>query len=338
MQIEQLDKEIIQGLNKLNSEADCADFFQKYLGKTGEITKQLQGLRDIEGSKRAEVGAAINTLRKKTEESFNKKQDEIKARELRNKLLSDELVDITIPDTTARRGGLHPITIITGEVEEIFKSMGFIVEDGPEIATEYENFEAVNVPENHPARDMQDTFWLSDGRVLRTHTSAHQNYMLKKYGSNFKAICPGRTYRNESVDATHDTTFFQVEGIMVGEDVSVANLVFFMKEALTAVFKKEVNIRLRPSFFPFTEPSFELDASCPFCKSGCPVCKHSGWIEFCGCGMIHPRVLEMGGVDPKKSQGFAFGFGLTRLAMMRWGLNDIRVFNSGNLEFLRGVK
>jgi phenylalanyl-tRNA synthetase alpha chain len=186
---------------------------------------------------------------------------------------------------------------------------------------------------------MQDTFWLSNGQVLKTHTSASQNRLLKKYGPEFRAIFPGRCFRNEAVDASHENTFFQVEGLMVGENVSVANLIYFMKQALTAVFQKDINVRLRPGFFAFVEPGFELDASCMFCGgSGCSICKHTGWIEFCGCGMIHPNVLLMGGVDPTKYQGFAFGFGLTRLAMMKYGINEIRHFNSGNLEFLRSIK
>ena len=299
----------------------------------------MASLRDVEPSKRAETGAKFNQLKTDTEEKFFKIQEKIRENTKREKLMQDPLIDITKPNLNRKTGGLHPITIITREVEEVFANMGFIVEDGPEVVTEYENFESLNLPKNHPARDMQDTFWLSDWRVLRTQTSAWQNYMLKKYGPEFRAICPGRTFRNESVDASHETTFFQVEGIMVGENISIANLIYFMKEAVTAVLKKDVKVRLRPSYYPFTEPGFDLDASCIFCEGkGCPICKHSSWIEFCGCGMIHPKVLEMGGVDPNKYQGFAFGFGLTRLAMMRYGIEDIRLFNSGNLDFLRSVK
>jgi len=300
------------------------------------VKAEMQNLRDIEPSKRASEGQRLNALKRDLEAQLEKCYRDKEAQELAEKLNNEPLVDITIPDLGAKNGGLHPITIVTREVEEVFANMGFIIEDGPEIVTEFECFDSLNCPASHPARDMQDTFWLNDGRCLRTQTSAHQNYMLKKYGNTFRAICPGRTYRNENVDHTHDTTFFQVEGMMVGEDISVANLIFFMKQALTAVFKKDIDVRLRPGFFPFVEPGFELDASCPFCESGCPICKHTHWVEFCGCGMIHPRVLEMGGVDPKKYQGFAFGFGLTRLAMMRWGIGDIRLFNGGNLEFLKG--
>jgi phenylalanyl-tRNA synthetase alpha chain len=301
-----------------------------------EIMEKVKTIKDAPPEKRAELGAKYNKRKKELEEKLAALQKEEAEKAANEKLLADKLIDITIPEIGAPRGGLHPISIIVREVEEVFASMGFIIEDGPEIATDYENFESVNIPKNHPARDMQDTFWLSDGRCLRTQTSAYQNYIIKKYGPEFRVICPGRTYRNENLDATHDTTFFQVEGMMVGKDISISNLVYFMKQALTAVFKKEINVRLRPGFFPFVEPGFELDASCIFCEDGCPLCKHSKWIEFCGCGMIHPNVLKEGGLDPKKYQGFAFGFGLTRLAMMRWGIKDIRLFNGGNLEFLQG--
>jgi len=331
-------EEVIKALSQIKTEEDCAAFFLKYLSKSGEITKLMASLRDVNPTERASVGAMYNTFKRDTEEKFFKLQNKIKEQAQREKMMSDPLIDITIPKLGAvATGGLHPITIITREVEEVFAGMGFIIEEGPEIATEYQNFESVNIPKNHPARDMQDTFWLSDGRVLRTHTSMWQNQMMKKYGPTFRAICPGRCFRNENLDATHDTTFFQVEGMMVGEDISISNLIYFMKKVLSAVFKKDINVRLRPSYYPFVEPGFDLDASCIFCGGvGCPICKHTGWVEFCGCGMIHPNVLKEGGIDHTKYQGFAFGFGLTRLAMMRWGIKDIRLFNSGNLEFLNG--
>jgi len=327
-------------LKKIKTTADCESFYQKYLGKSGEIAKKMMGLRDVAPDKRAEVGANLNKIKRDIEEKFFKIQAQVKENEKREKLMQDALVDITSPILSKRGiGGLHPITILSREIEEVFAGMGFIIEDGNEIATEFENFGSVNVPKDHPARDMQDTFWLSDGNVLRTHTSMWQNHMLKKYGPEFRAICPGRCFRNENMDATHENTFFQCEGMMVGEDVSIANLIYFMKEMTQAILKRELDIRLRPGFFPFVEPGFEMDVTCIFCDGkGCGICKQTGWIELFPCGMIHPKVLEMGGVDPNRYQGFAFGFGLTRLAMLRWGLNDIRLFNSGNLEFLGGCK
>lgn len=232
-------------------------------------------------------------------------------------------------------GTLHPITIVQRELEAIFSSMGFAVEDFSEVVTEYNNFEAVNIPKHHPARDMQDTYYLDNGQVLKTHTSAAQNAILRKYGAPCRAIFPGRCFRNEALDASHETTFFQMEGMMVDENISISNLIYFMETMLSEVFKKEITVRLRPGFFPFVEPGFELDIQCPFCGGkGCATCKHGGWIELCPCGMIHPRVLEMGGVDPERYTGFAFGLGLTRLAMMQFGIHDIRMLNSGNLKAL----
>ena len=216
--------------------------------------------------------------------------------------------------------------------------MGFTVEDGNEVETEYNNFEAVNVPKYHPARDMQDTYWLENGQLLKTQTSAAQNRIMKKYGAPLKAIFPGRCFRNESVDASHENTFFQLEGMMIDENISVANLIYFMKTTLSEIFKKDLKVRLRPGFFPFVEPGFELDVSCMYCNGkGCKVCKHGGWIELCPCGLIHPNVLEMGGIDPEKYSGFAFGLGLSRLAMMKYGINDLRYLNSGDLRVLKQI-
>ena len=307
----------------------------EFLGKKGKITELLQGLRTIASDLRREMGAKINELKQKVEQDFADKLADIKAKELQKEIENAEVYDITMP-TEKLTGSLHPITIVQKQVEEVFKSMGFIVEDGNEIETEYNNFEAVNVPKNHPARDMQDTFWLSNGEVLKTQTSAGQNRILRTYGAPCKVIFPGRCFRNENVDASHENTFFQLEGMMVGENISIANLIYFMKEMLSKVFRKDINVRLRPGYFPFTEPSFELDASCPFCGGkGCPTCKNGGWIELCPCGMIHPKVLQMGGVDTNKYQGFAFGLGLTRLAMMKYGIREIRYLNSGNIKFLK---
>jgi len=304
-----------------------------------ELKLQLRNLKDLSPEERSKEGQRLNVLVREKEEQLRKQEQEQKMAEINSRLVNDELIDITIPDLKKRVGHLHPVTRVQLEVEAVFADMGFIIEEGNEIVTEFENFDSLNVSENHPARDMHDTFWLSDGRILKTHTSAKQNEMLKKYGPEFRAIFPGRCFRNEAIDATHENTFFQVEGMMVGKDVSIANLVYFMKSMLSAVFGKDIKVRLRPGYFPFTEPSFELDASCIFCDAkGCGICKKSGWIEFCGCGMIHPSVLEMGGVSSTKYTGFAFGFGLTRLAMMKYGINEIRHFNSGNLEFLRSIK
>jgi len=331
-------KEIDVALKSVVSEADCQAFHAAWLGKDGAITRAVQGLRNLSHEERAKKGQELNALKKQTEAAFFEMQEKIKQAAVDAKLMNDELIDVTIPVIGEVRGSLHPITRIQRSVEEAFSSMGFIIEDGNEIVTEDENFTFLNIPDSHPARDIQDTFWLSNKNVLRTHTTAMQNGLLKKYGPECRVLFPGRCYRNENLDASHDMAFFQVDGIMVGKDVSIANLIYFMKTALSAVFKKDIAVRLRPGFFPFTEPSFELDASCAFCEAkGCSTCKQSGWIEFCGCGMIHPNVLMMAGIDPLVYQGFAFGFGLTRLAMLRFNVSDIRVFNSGDVEKLKAV-
>ena len=268
------------------------------------------------------------------------KLKEIKEKEYENKINNTKKVDLTLP-TDLNIGSLHPITIVQKEVEEIFESMGFTVEDGNEVETEYNNFEAVNVPKHHPARDMQDTFWLENGQLLKTQTSAAQNRIMKKYGTPLKAIFPGRCFRNEELDASHENTFFQMEGMMIDKDVSIANLIYFMKTLLSEIFKKDVDVRLRPGYFPFVEPGFELDIKCLYCGGkGCKVCKHGGWIELCPCGMIHPNVLKMGGIDPEENSGFAFGLGLSRLAMMKYGINDLRILNSCDLRSLKqlGIK
>lgn len=324
----------------ISKEEELEQVKNNYLGKTGKLTMLLQGLREVPNELKREIGAKINLLKQKIESDLSAKLVMLKEKQLEREIENAEVIDITMPKDS-KKGSLHPITIVQKQVEEIFKSMGFIVEDGNEVETEFNNFEAVNVPKNHPARDMQDTFWLSNGEVLKTQTSAGQNRILRTYGAPCKVIFPGRCFRNEDVDASHENTFFQLEGMMVGENISVANLIYFMKQMLSKVFEQDINVRLRPGYFPFTEPSFELDASCMFCGGkGCPTCKNGGWIELCPCGMIHPEVLRMGGIDTKKYQGFAFGLGLTRLAMMKYGVKEIRHFNSGNIKFLKqtGVK
>ena len=247
---------------------------------------------------------------------------------------SAEQYDVTLPmDTDC--GSYHPITLVQRELEEIFASMGFTIEDYREVVTDYNCFEALNIPKHHPARDMQDTYYLDNGQLLKTHTSAAQNTIMKKYGAPLRAIFPGRCFRNESTDASHENTFFQMEGIMIDKDISISNLIYFMKTMLSKVFKQDVQVRLRPGFFPFVEPGFELDISCLICGgTGCPSCKHSGWLELCPCGMIHPEVLKAGGIDPEQYTGFAFGLGMTRLAMMKYGVKDIRDLNSGSLTRL----
>ena len=305
-----------------------------YLGKKGAVTELLKGLKDVSAEQKKEMGQVINQLKKQVEEHIAQQMEVVKAAEAQLLIQSAEQYDVTLPAPQAE-GSYHPITIVQRQLEEIFSSMGFTIEDYKEIVTDYECFEAVNIPKDHPARDMQDTYYLDNGQLLKTHTSAAQNAILKKYGAPCRAVFPGRCFRNEATDASHETTFFQMEGIMVDKDISISNLIYFMKTMLSQVFGREVNVRLRPGFFPFVEPGFELDVSCLICGgAGCSTCHHSGWLELCPCGMIHPNVLREAGIDPEEYTGFAFGLGLTRLVMMKYGVKDIRDLNSGNLKAL----
>ncbi len=319
--------------NAKNSEA-VEKLRVAYLGKKGEVTELLKGLKEVSGDQKKELGQHINQLKRQVEEHLAQKLSQITAMEEQALIDSAEQYDVTLP-TAIQSGSYHPVTIIQRQLEEIFASMGFVVEDFKEIVTDYECFEAVNIPKDHPARDMQDTYYLDNGQLLKTHTSAAQNHILRKYGAPCRAIFPGRCFRNEATDASHETTFFQMEGIMVDRNISISNLIYFMKTMLSEVFERDVKVRLRPGFFPFVEPGFELDINCLICGGeGCSTCHHSGWVELCPCGMIHPNVLKEGGIDPEKYTGFAFGLGLTRLVMMKYGVKDIRDLNSGNLKAL----
>ena len=306
----------------------------EFLGKKGSVSELMQNLRTVPNEKKREVGQAINTFKQFIESSIETKQEELKKLEWKIKIEKAPVYDESLL-IKSDCGSLHPITIIQREVEKIFESMGFTIENYSEIVDDYHCFEALNIPPYHPARDMQDTYYLSTGQLLKTHTSAAQNYIMRKYGAPLRAIFPGRCFRNESIDACHENTFFQMEGIMIDENISISNLIYFMKTMLSEVFGRPVEVRLRPGFFPFVEPGFELDIKCLICGGkGCPSCKDSGWLELCPCGMIHPKVLEAGGIDTEKYTGFAFGLGLTRLAMMKFGIKDIRTLNSGNLKAL----
>jgi len=307
----------------------------QYLGRKAFFGQVGKLLGSIPPEERPSAGKAFNDIKQALEEAYNKRATEIRL-QAQNQRLSAEWLDLTLPAPGPRLGSLHPVTQIQNEIEDLFTSLGFAVLDGPEVETEYHNFDALNIPPEHPARDMQDTFWLADGHLLRTHTSPVQVRGMEKLGPPLRMIAPGRVFRNEEVDASHEHTFYQVEGMMVDRNVSVANLIYFMKTLLSAIFHRDVKVRLRPGYFPFVEPGFELDIQCLICGGpGCPVCKQSGWVELLPCGLVHPNVLRMSGIDPDEWGGFAFGLGLTRLAMMRYGIDDIRLFASGDLRFLR---
>ena len=311
----------------------------EYLGKKGSVTALLKNMGKLSDEEKKSFGREVNELKDYAAEKIAEKAAALAAAELARELDAVETFDISLPPVLDR-GSFHPVTLVQRRCEEVFRSMGFQVEDYSEIVTDYECFESLNIPPFHPARDMQDTYYLDNGQLLKTQTSAAQNAIYKKYkdalineGKPIKAVFPGRCFRNEATDACHENTFFQMEGVMVGKDISIANLIYSMKTMLSEVFENYgLKVRLRPGFFPFVEPGFELDISCQICGGeGCPSCKHSGWLELCPCGMIHPNVLREGGIDPDVYTGFAFGLGLTRLAMMKYGIKDIRDLNSGSL-------
>ena len=311
----------------------------EYLGKKGSITALMKNMGSLSPEEKKSFGKEVNELKDYATEAVAQKYEALQQLQLQKELDAVEEFDLSIPPVLAR-GSYHPVTLVQRKCEEVFRTMGFTLEDYSEIVTDYECFESLNIPKFHPARDMQDTYYLDNGQLLKTQTSAAQNAIYKKYrdalineGKPIKAVFPGRCFRNEATDACHENTFFQMEGVMVGKDISIANLIYSMKTMLSEVFNNYgLKVRLRPGFFPFVEPGFELDISCQICGgTGCPSCKHSGWLELCPCGMIHPNVLREGGIDPDEYTGFAFGLGLTRLAMMKYGVKDIRDLNSGSL-------
>ncbi len=304
------------------------------LGRKGKLAEVSKTFGKLAPEERKSLGILLNAAKQELESGLDSRKSALESVALDARLAS-EWFDLTTPAPGIRPGHLHPVTQVQREIEDLFVSLGFAIMDGPEVEQEYYNFDALNIPADHPARDMQDTFWLKDGRLLRTHTSPVQIRALEKLGAPLKMIAPGRVFRNEEVDPSHEHTFYQLEGMMVDRDVSVAHLIYFMKTLLSAIFHREVTVRLRPGFFPFVEPGFELDIQCLICAGkGCPVCKQSGWVELLPCGLVHPAVLRSGGLDPDEWNGFAFGLGLTRLAMMRYAIDDIRLFASGDLRFL----
>lgn len=310
------------------------DLRVKYLGRKSEFNNILKGLKDLSESERREAGKISNTVKAEIENMFAAKEQEL---EMQSFDLEAERIDVTIPGKKVERGHLHPITHIQTEIEDIFTSMGFEIADGPEVETEFYNFDALNMPANHPARDMQDTFWLKNEKtVLRTHTSNVQVRYMEKHKPPFKIIAPGRCFRREATDSTHEHTFYQFEALVVSEDINVANFKYIGEQFFSKFFKKDIKVRLRPSFFPFVEPGFEFDISCTMCGGkGCSGCKNAGWIELGGAGMVNQAVFEAAGYPRNAYQGFAWGFGLERLAMMKYKIDDIRLFHSGDLRFIR---
>ena len=336
--IEQLKQEAATAIKKAATNLqELNDIRVKYLGKKGEITSILRGLGKLSKEDRPRIGQIVNEARTQLEELIEEKNAALQERELAERLASEK-IDITLPGRTAPLGHLHPLTLTLNRIKKIFMNMGFSVEEGPEIERDYFNFEALNLPKDHPARDMQDSFYITDEILMRTQTSPVQARTMQSHEPNspIRMIAPGRVYRRDDYDATHSPMFTQVEGLVIDEGISLADLKGTLELFLHQIFNENVGVRFRPSFFPFTEPSAEVDISCVMCHGkGCRVCKGTGWLEILGAGMVHPHVLEMSGYDPKKVSGFAFGLGVERIAMLSYGIDDLRLFYDNDTRFLR---
>ena len=332
MELKQIGKQAFEEIEKVKNPDELEAFRIKYLGRKGKLTVVLRSLKDLSEKERKSTGSAANDLRKQLEEAIKEKNYKLQTTSYK---LQADRIDITAPGIKLSQGHLHPITQVLRQVEEAFQSMGFEVVEGPDIETEYYNFDALNIPDEHPARDVWDTFWLKpespkskvqSPKLLRTHTSPMQIRYMEKNNPPLRIIVPGRTFRYEATDASHSHTFYQIEGLMVDKDISVANFKAVIEEFFKRLFKQDIKIRLRPGYFPFTEPSFEVDL-----KGG----KFKNWLEIMGAGMVHPNVFKAVGYNPANWQGFAFGMGLDRIAMMKYGIDDIRLFYKGDLRFLK---
>ena len=326
------------------SAVDGVDALRTYetsvLGKKGSLGSLVGAIKDCPREQRGEVGQTINRAKAHVKSLIDVRMEELKNAQVDADAAQASAFDPTLPSNRGfsermPMGSVHPVTAVQWEIERAFERLGFTIEAGPEMESEYNNFEALNIPATHPARDMQDTFWTTNGMVLRTHTSPVQYRSMKKFGAPLRVLVPGRCFRYETIDASHENTFHQVEGLVIDKGISIPNLLAMARMLLSEVLHREVELRVRPGYFPFVEPGIEIDMNCQICDGkGCPTCKRSGWIEILPAGMVHPKVLEAGGIDTKKYTGFAFGLGLTRLAMMKYGLSDIRVLNSGDLRVL----
>lgn len=326
--------EALQAIEASSDEASLDGLRVQYLGKKGSLTAQLKTLGQLAPEERPAAGEKINAAKKQLQDAIEARKLALQAASLDAKL-SAEKVDVTLPGRRQSAGGLHPVSMTLERITSIFRSSGYEVAEGPEIEDEYHNFEALNIPEHHPARAMHDTFYVSPGTVLRTHTSPVQVRVMESSAPPIRIICPGRVYRCDS-DLTHTPMFHQVEGLVIDEGISFADLKGTVETFLQAYFEADLPVRFRPSYFPFTEPSAEVDMGCVSCGGeGCRICSHTGWLEVGGCGMVHPRVLEMSGVDPEKYTGFAFGMGVDRLAMLRYEVSDLRTYFENDIRFLQ---
>lgn len=307
-----------------------------FLGRNGQIIEFLKTIKDFSSEDKKIWGAKFNQVKLQVEQAYQLRLGQLQQAQLEQASLAQASFDVTSYLPNQQFGSLHPCTLIMQKVENVFISMGYQIADGPELETDFYNFEALNIAPNHPARDMQDTFWVNlPGQLMRTQTSNVQIHTMQKQQPPIAILAPGRVYRSEATDASHDFVFKQFEGLLVGKDISMANLLATMQACLQAIFNRtELNIRLRPGFFPFVEPGVEIDMQCTFCTDGCSVCKRTRWIELCGAGLVHPNVLKAAGIDSEIYSGFAFGFGLTRLVMLSYGIKDIRLLHSGKIGFL----
>ena len=342
MELENVEKEAEQEIDSCEDLDQLNETRVKYLGKKGLIQGFMSRMRDLSNEERPKFGALVNKIKSAVEEKIRIAQEKLEEKKI-NKKLESEAIDVTLPGYKFNTGVIHPLMQTVEEIEDLFIGMGYEIAEGPEVEEDLYNFELLNLPKDHPARDMQDTFYINPNTLLRTHTSPVQaRTMQAKKGKPIKVICPGKVYRRDDDDATHSHQFMQVEGLVLGENISLADLKGTLHEVAKKVFGDERTIRLRPSFFPFTEPSVEVDVSCFKCNGkGCPICKNSGWIEVLGAGMVNNNVLKMNGYDPEKIQGFAFGIGVERFTMLKYGIEDIRNFYMNDQKFLnqfKGVK
>lgn len=333
-QLERLRSDTLGELDGIKAPKELEDLRVRLLGKKGTLTGLLRGMGTLPAEERPQMGQLVNRLRTELDEAIGARSAAIQE-ELQKARLSAERIDVTMPGKKVPVGGLHPLSVVLDDIIDIFQSMGFDVVDGPEVETDYYNFQALNVPADHPARDMQDTFYLADDLLLRTQTSAAQARTMEERRPPIRIICPGRVYRADEVDATHSPVFHQIEGLVIDKGITMCDLKGVLEQFAHEIYGPETKVRFRPSFFPFTEPSVEVDVSCSACGGkGCRVCKGAGWIEILGAGMVHPRVLKMGGIDPEEYTGFAFGIGLDRLTTTRYKISDIRLLFENDERFL----
>lgn len=334
-ELQQLKEEVLGKIADAADVKELNDVRVAYLGKKGPITDLLKGMGKLPAEERPKMGALVNEMRQEVTEKLEARKEVLEAEAI-TKQLEAEAIDVTLPGRPVKLGNAHPLTRVIEEIEDLFISMGYAIAEGPEVEKDYYNFEALNLPKGHPARDMQDSFYITEDILLRTHTSPVQaRTMEAKGGEPIRIICPGKVYRRDNDDATHSHQFMQIEGLVVGEGIRMSDLKGTLTVFAKKMFGEEREIRLRPSFFPFTEPSVEMDISCFKCGGkGCNVCKGTGWIEILGAGMVHPNVLEMAGYDSKKLSGFAFGMGPERIAMLKYGVDDIRQFYTNDTRFL----